>query len=111
VKLTSLREQDVVARRGLVVTVGCPAGACTAKARATLSVPGLGAQRLEAPTTPLGAGARARLKLRVGTTLRRAIAAALDRGRRIGARVKVTAADSAGNRVAAIRTVQLVSGD
>jgi hypothetical protein len=91
-KLTSLLEQDVVARRGLVISVACPAEACTAKARATISLPGLDAQRLEAPTTPLGAGARARLKLRVPTTLRRSIAAALRRDADGSARRRLIAA-------------------
>jgi hypothetical protein len=111
VKLTSLLEQDVVARRGIVVSVACPAEACTAKARASLSVPGTGAETLEAPAAPLGAGDRIKLKLRVGTSLRRAISSALRRGKRLRAKVKVTAADSAGNRVAVTRTVLLVAGD
>jgi hypothetical protein len=111
VKLTSLVEQDVIARRGLVISVACPAEACTAKAQATLSVPGLGVERLVAPAAPLGAGARIKLKLRIGTALRRAIGAALDRGRRPRAKVKVTAADTAGNRATATRAVQLVAGD
>jgi hypothetical protein len=91
-----------------VFTVACPAEACTAKAQASISVPGLDAQRLAAPAAPLGAGARIKLKLRVGTTLRRAITAALARGGSPRARIKVTAADAAGNRVAATRTVRLV---
>ena len=111
VKLTSLREQDVVARRGLVISVACPAEACTAKARASLSVPGASREKLEAPAAPLGAGDRIKLKLRVGTALRRSITAALRRGKRLRAKVKVTAADSAGNRAAVTRSVLLVAGD
>jgi hypothetical protein len=111
VKLTSLREQDVVARRGIVVSVACPAEACTAKPRASLAVPGTGTEKLEAPVAELGAGDRVKVKLRAGTTLRRAIAAALRRGKRPRARVKVTASDSAGNRVAVKRSVLIVAGD
>jgi hypothetical protein len=99
--------------RALALTAGCPAEACTVTVVARILVrdrPAAGAARpyrLRSAPRAVAAGARATVRLRFGRRLRRAVAAALRAGRPVRARLRVEAADAAGNLTVARRVVRL----
>ena len=58
-------------------------------------------------TRRIGPGERVRLKLRLSRKARRAIASALDRRKRLRAKLRIKATDAAGNSRTVRRTVAL----
>jgi hypothetical protein len=102
------RSQDPVRRRAIVVEVACPAEACVASARASLSLPGAARiYKLRSSARVIPKGGKVKLKLRVRTRARRALKRALARRRHLRVKVLVTAKDAAGNATTAARKITL----
>ena len=62
---------------------------------------------LRKTSLPITKGAEARLRLKLSKTARRAAKRALQKGRRIAVKIKVTVRDSAGNTITKRRTIRL----
>jgi hypothetical protein len=93
--------------RGIVLRVVCDE-ACVITANARISIPGAArVYRLSSPSRTLAPGASARLTLRFGSTLRRALKRMRRRGRKVTAALRVTAVDSAGNATSRRARVRL----
>jgi hypothetical protein len=100
--------QHPLDRGAIIVEASCPAEACSVRARGTLSLPGASkVYRIKSAARQLPRGGRAKLKLRLTSRVRRALGRALDKRKRIRARVSVTARDVAGNSTVARRIVTL----
>jgi glucose/arabinose dehydrogenase len=95
------RRQRVLRLRGVVAYARCNE-ACTLVAAGTLRV-GRRAFRLRRATRTVRPSRRARLKVRLNRRSARALRRALRRGRRPSVRVRLRAADPAGNRSRLIR--------
>ena len=92
------------------VVVACPTEDCTATASGSLSAPVVAAARrfkLGRASLPITKGGRARLRLKLSRTARRAAKRALQKGKRITARIRVNVRDSAGNTTTRRRTIRL----
>jgi hypothetical protein len=91
----------------IVVAVGCDE-ACTATATGSLNVPNLAKiYRLGKATRRVPAGGKVRLKLKVPKKTRRLAKRALNRGRKVTARIKVTVKGATGISSSKSRTVKL----
>lgn len=90
----------------LTVTVRCPAEACRAAATGVVRV-GAKRHRLRAATAAIQAGARGRLRLRIGRPALKAIRRALRGRKRLTAKVTVVATDAAGNATTKRRAIRL----
>jgi hypothetical protein len=94
--------------RGIVLRVVCDE-ACVVGASARIAIPGAAwVYRLSSPSRTLAAGGSARLTLRFGPRLRRALKRIRGRGRKVTAAIRVTAVDSTGN--ATTRRARLALG-
>jgi hypothetical protein len=100
--------------RALSLTAGCPVEQCTLAVAARILVRrrpaavAARAYRLRSAPRTVPAGARATVRLRFGKRLRSAVAAALRAGRPVRARLRVEAADAAGNVTVARRALRLL---
>jgi hypothetical protein len=106
------RTQRVLRQKGVVVTGECPNENCTIAAEGTANVPTVRKAnvakrfRLRRVSKAVAPGQRARLKLRFGARLLKAVRRALKARRRVTFAVKVTARDAAGNVATARRTIR-----
>jgi hypothetical protein len=102
------RIQDPLDGGAIVVEASCPAEACSVRARGTLSLPGASKiYRIKSAARQLPRAGKAKLKLRLTARVRRALARALERRKRIRAKVSVTARDVAGSSTVARRVITL----
>jgi hypothetical protein len=106
-RLGGRRLQRALKARALLVRVRCPAEACAVGATGRLKVPRKRSFELKSPTRQLAAGKTATLKLKLGRRVRVAARRSLERRAVLGARIKVIAADLAGNPTSASRTIFL----
>ncbi len=106
-KLGGQTTQKVLRKRAVVVAVEVNE-ASTVVAAGTVAVPGASKViRLKKASKQLAAGAQAKLKLKLPKQAPRAFRRAFDRGRRLTAKVTVTAKDAAGNTRSAKRKIAL----
>jgi hypothetical protein len=106
--LSSRRSQRALHADGIVVAVRCPAEACAASATASIVMPrARRALKLVLPARAIAAGATSRLRFVPRGIARRRIRAALRERSSLKVTVRVVAADAAGNRTAAKRTVRV----
>jgi hypothetical protein len=102
------RRQDAVAKRRLFVYVTSDEAA-RLLARGTISMPGAArALKLGTGSTPVAAGRRTRLGLRLGRKVVKQVRSALRHHLRVRARVTVLASDAAGNVGSAHETIRIV---
>jgi ribosome-associated protein YbcJ (S4-like RNA binding protein) len=107
-RLRASSSQRAVKQKGIVVEIGCPAEACTATVRGTVSVPGAARNyRLRSLTKQIRTGGKAKLKLKFSKRVLKATARALRRHRKVRARVTVTVKDAAGNATTQRRSIRL----
>ena len=105
-QLTAQGLQRVVKQRGLVVRARC-GEACAVRAAAQIAMPDASRSvALRLATRTLSANARARLKLKTSKVSIRKLRRALKKGKRLGARLTVTAIDRTGNRTIATRQIR-----
>ena len=107
-QLSGKRKQEL--GKAVYVVVACPTEDCTATASGSLSAPEVAAARrfkLRRASLPITKGSKARLRLKLSKTARRAAKRALRKGRRIAVKIKVTVRDSAGNTTTKRRTIRL----
>lgn len=95
--------------RSIVVSARCDEP-CDVVASGTLSVPNARTYRLNDVTARIAAEGTEALRLKVRKAARKATIKALKAGKKVRARVTVTASDGAGNRDSAKRTVRLKRG-
>jgi hypothetical protein len=106
--VTAKRVQDALDRGGIVVEASCPAEACSVQARGTLSLARTSkVYRIKSAIRRLPRGGKTKLKIRFTAKVRRALTRALEKRKRVRARISVTASDSAGGTTVARRTVTL----
>ena len=106
-KLGGQTTQKVLRRRAVLVAVEVNE-ASTVVAAGTVAVPGASKViRLKKASKQLAAGAQAKLKLKLPNQAPRAFRRAFERGRRLTAKVTVTAKDAAGNTRSAKRKIAL----
>jgi plastocyanin len=106
-KLGGKTTQRALRRRAVLVAVEVNE-ASSVVAKGTVAVPGASKViRLKQASKQLAAGAKANLKLKLPKQAPRAFGRALDRGRRLTAKVTVTAKDAAGNTRSAKRKIAL----
>lgn len=92
----------------IVVIVSCGREACRAAASGTVSVPGAAKVfKLRSTTRQVGAGRKAKLKLRVPEKALRAIRKALRRKRKVTAKIGLRVSDAAGNARTSRRSVKI----
>ena len=93
----------------VAVTVACLDESCQAAASAGVSVPIEAAKRfqLKRANAAIPQGGSKKLKLKLSRKARKAIRAALRKGRKVRVKVKVTLTDAAGNQRVLRRTVKL----
>jgi hypothetical protein len=109
IRVRRRRVQNPLRHGSIVVEAACPAEACVAGARGSVALRGAAkVYRIHSAPRQIPSGGKAKLRLRVTPSLRRALKRALRRGRRLRSRVVVTASDSAGNARSKRRTVTLV---
>jgi glucose/arabinose dehydrogenase len=106
VDVAGARIQRILENRSVAVGIEC-GEPCTVEGGGTLSVPDLArAYRLSRVRRALAAGARSRMVLRVPRRAIPGLRRALRRGRRVTARVTLTARDLLGNARTARRTIR-----
>jgi hypothetical protein len=108
VRITSASSQRALRRGAILVSLRCPAEACSASARATVALPGRRALRLTAPRRTAPAGQALALRLVLTRSARAAIRRALRSGRTPRAAVRIVARDAAGNETVLRRTIRLM---
>jgi Bacterial Ig domain len=107
-QLSGATVQRVLRQRGVLLVVACPAEACTATAKGKVVVGGSAkVYRVTPATKELAGGAKATLKLKLRRTVLAAIGRALRRGKKVSAKVTVTARDAAGNVTTKRRSIRL----
>jgi hypothetical protein len=92
------------------VVVACPSEDCTATASGSLSAPRVAAAglfKLSKSSLPITEGSKAKLRLKLSKKARRAARRALQKGKRVTAKIKVTVRDAAGNAITRRRTIRL----
>jgi hypothetical protein len=108
VELGGERRQRALHRGTIVLTVACPAEACTAAATATLRLPrATRAVRIGSKPRLLAAGQRRTLRLALDDRLRARVRKALRSRPSQAATVGVLVVDRAGNRTVRTRTVRI----
>jgi glucose/arabinose dehydrogenase len=107
-RLSGARRQRLTDGR-LRLRAGCPAEACRLVVRPLLRI-GRRASGTAVSTRQLRRGETATIAVRLTAAQRRAVARALDAGRRVTVRLRATAADAAGNATARRLTVELRPG-
>jgi hypothetical protein len=108
VRVGRRRVQDPLDHGSIVVKVACPAEACVAGARGSVTLRGAAkVYRIDSAPRQIPRGGKAKLRLRLTPSLRRALRRALRRGRRLRSRVVVTASDTAGNARSKRRSITL----
>jgi hypothetical protein len=108
VRVGRRRVQNPLKHGSIVVQVACPTEACVAGASGSVAFRGAAkVYRINSPPRQIPSGGKAKLRLRLTPSLRRALRRALRRGRHPRSRVVVTASDSAGNSTSKRRTVRL----
>jgi RTX calcium-binding nonapeptide repeat (4 copies) len=106
--LSGATVQRVLAQRGVVVVAACPTEACTATATGKVVVRGSAKRyKLRAATKQIAQGAKATLKLKLAKRALTAIRRALRRGKKVSAKLTVTANDARGNVNVEQRTIRL----
>ena len=108
VRITSASSQRALRRGAILVSLRCPAEACSASARATVALPGSRTLRLTAPRRAGTAGRSIALRLALTRSPRSAVRRALRSGRKPRAVVRILVRDAAGNETALRRTIKLV---
>ena len=107
-RLSGATVQKVLRQRGVLVVAACPAEACTATAKGKVSIRrSAKVFRLTPVTKQVAKGGKATLKLKLKRGALRAIGRALKKGKRVSAKVAVTAKDAAGNVTTKRRTIRL----
>ena len=106
-RLGGRRLQRGLKTRAVLVRARCPEEACTVGATGRLEVPKKRSFKINAPTKRLVAGQTATLKLKLKRRVRLAARRSLARHSAVRARIKVIAADLAGNPTSASRTIFL----
>jgi DNA-binding beta-propeller fold protein YncE len=102
------RSQRVLRQRGVRIVVTCSNEPCTATARGSVSVPGSARlYRFRSAGARIPQGGHARLKLAASKRVLRAIRRGLRAGRKLAAKVAVTARDAQGNAATKRRTIRL----
>lgn len=110
-QLAGRPSQNPLERGSVVVTAECPTEACTAAANGSVSVPGAAkVYKLRPATRRIAKGGREKLELKLSKTSRNAIGRALGRGRKLKAKVTVTAKDAAHNATTKRLGIRLKSG-
>jgi hypothetical protein len=105
-QLTVRRLQRIVRQRGLVLRARCDE-ACTVRASARITLPGASRSvALRRVTRPLAPDVKTKLRLKTSKRTLRTLRHALERRHRLGARLTMTATDSAGNRTIAKRKLR-----
>jgi RTX calcium-binding nonapeptide repeat (4 copies) len=107
-RLGGATSQKVLRQRGVFVVAACPAEACTATARGKVRVRGSAKVfKLTRATKQIAQGGKATIKLKLKRSALRTIGRALKVGKRVTAKVTVTAKDAAGNVTTKRRTIRL----
>jgi hypothetical protein len=107
-QLSGVLSQRVLRQRGVLVTAASPAEASTATARGKVVIRGSAdVFRFKPATKQIASGAKATLKLKLKRSPLSAIGRALKAGKRVSAKVTVTAKDAAGNVTTKQRTIKL----
>ena len=100
--------QRVLRQGGVLVAVSCPLEACAATAKGKVRVEGSAKVfKLTPATKQMPGGTRATLKLKLKRSALAAIRRLLKAGKRMGAKLTVTAKDAAGNVTTKGRTARL----
>ena len=107
-QLSGATAQKVLRQRRVFVVAACPAEACKATGKGRVSVRrSAKVFKLTPVTKQISKGGKATLKLKLKRNALRAITRALKKGKRVGAKVTVTAKDAAGNITTKRRTIRL----
>jgi lysophospholipase L1-like esterase len=107
-RLSGATVQRVLRQRGVRVVVACPVEACTATATGKVVVRGSARRfKLRSTTRQIATGAKAALKPKLGKKALTAIRRALRRGKKVYAKLTVTAKDAAANVTTKRRTIKL----
>jgi hypothetical protein len=107
-QLSGALSQRVLRQRGVLVTAASPAEASTVTARGKVMIRGsANVLRFTPATKQIASGAKATLKLKLKRSPLSAIGRALKAGKRMSAKVTVTAKDAAGNVTTKQRTIKL----
>jgi plastocyanin len=105
--LASSKAQRVVKQRGVILRVKSDEAA-TLRARATVSVPGASkVLKFKSAKTKLPAGTERKVKLNLSRAALRSVKRAMKRGKRLVARVAVSAKDKAGNEKTGTQKIRL----
>ena len=108
VQLSGGLSQKVLRQRGVLVSVASPTEASTVTAKGKVTVRGSGkVLKLTPVTKQIAQGGKATLKLKLKRTALKAIGLALKAGKKVSAKVTVTAKDTAGNFTTKRRTIKL----
>ena len=106
--LSGAAVEKVLRLHGVVVFVSCPIEPCTATAGGKVVVRGSSKRyKLKPAVTQIATADKVKLKLRLRKTALKAIRRALERGKKVSAKVTVSAADAAGNLTTTQRTIKL----
>ena len=98
----------VLRRRGVRVVAACPVEPCTATAKGRIVIRGSSKRfQLRPATKQIAQGAKATLELTLRKTTLTAIRRALKQGKKVSAKLTVTAKDAYGNPNTEQRTVKL----
>lgn len=101
------RIQDPIGRGAIIVEATCPAEACIAQARAAIPLPGAAkTYRIKSTPRQLAKGAKAKLTLRIRSSLKRKLRSVLER-RTLRIKITITARDIAGNTTSVKRVIKL----
>jgi hypothetical protein len=107
-QLGGARMQRVLRQRGVRVVAACPVEACTATAKGRIVIRGSSKRfKLRPATKQIAQGAKATLELTLRNTTLTAIRRALKQGKKVSAKLTVTAKDAYGNANTEQRTVKL----
>jgi RTX calcium-binding nonapeptide repeat (4 copies) len=107
-QLGGARVQRVLRQRGVRVVAACPIEACTATAKGRIVIRGSSKRfKLRPATKQIAQGAKATLELTLRKTTLTAIRRALKQGKKVSAKLAVTAKDAYGNPNIEQRTVKL----
>jgi hypothetical protein len=107
-RLAAKKVQRVLTQKGLLVDVGCPVAACTARVSGSFSDSSTGQTfKLSTARAEVRKGATAKLRLHLSKRASRALRRALKRRKAVIAKITIIVRDASGNTTQKRRTVKL----
>jgi RTX calcium-binding nonapeptide repeat (4 copies) len=107
-ELSGATAQRILRQRGVLVVVSCPVEACAVTAKGKVVVRGSSKRfKLRSATKQIAKGGKATLRLKLRKKALMAIRRALMSGKKLNAKVTVTAEDTAGNVTSRRRTIRV----